>query len=86
VLNIDTLETPETVTLSITIPKSTRDQVGLYAKLVNRPLSEVIGIMLDRFMEKDKEFQKHLSQQPVLGTVPEPGTKRHKGKVKTEAA
>ena len=61
-LNIEKLETPETVTFSITIPKATRDQAGLYAKLVNRTLSEVIGIMLERFMERDKEFQKRLSE------------------------
>jgi hypothetical protein len=75
VLNIEKLETPETVTFSITIPKSTRDQAGLYAKLVNRSLSEVIGIMLDRFMERDKEFQKQLSEQPGWGAAPDQATR-----------
>lgn len=84
-LNIERLETPETVTLSITIPKSTRDQAGLYARLVNRTLSDVIGIMLERFMERDKEFQKHLSEQPVLDTAHKPATKRATGEARAEA-
>jgi hypothetical protein len=84
-LNIETLDTPETVTLSITIPKATRDQVGLYARLVNRTVSDVIGIMLDRFMERDKEFQKQLSQQPALDGARETGTKRDTDKPGSEA-
>ena len=84
-LNIERLETPETVTLSITIPQSTRDKVGLYARLVNRTVSDVIGIMLGRFMERDKEFQKQLSQQQVLDVAHEPATKKDTGKPRTEA-
>jgi hypothetical protein len=85
VLNIEPLEIVETVTMSVTIPKATRDQVGLYARLVNRTVSDVIGIMLDRFMERDKDFQKQLSQQPALDTAREPATKRAMAKAGAES-
>jgi hypothetical protein len=85
VLNIEPLEIVETVTMSVTIPKPTRDQVGLYARLVNRTMSDVIGIMLERFMERDKEFQKQLSQQPALATARAPATKRAMAKAGSDA-